>query len=322
MKSLYILLDGALITRVYQTNNNKLDGAFAADSESEKLELEIARLSSGEIVGEVSFLKANVSATTVKTLEKSLVLSVLLRDLTRKLQQDVNFSVRFYRAVAILLAVRLEKIVNQLANKKALLVSQRQEILLIFAQLYDWDIYWMISAGSVKTIPINTILIHPKRPIEALYLLLDGKLKLIVSENNANPLIRAFSPWKDSQIKECGFALISKGDIVGETAFLGASPPSFSVKAVEDSLVLSIPKWKLATKLLQDVDFAARFYRVLAISLADKQQALISCSNYSIVCNTGKSPSEKYQSVYELGADLLLQVSIATNRFDWMLKKN
>lgn len=96
VKLLYILLDGALTIDSYQTANKKLDSAFAADSEDEMLGLEIARLLSGEMVGEFSFLKTNVSATTVKTLEKSLILSVPLWELTRKLQHDVNFSAHLY----------------------------------------------------------------------------------------------------------------------------------------------------------------------------------------------------------------------------------
>ena len=190
------------------------------------LGVEIARLSTGEMVGEFPFFKTNVSATTVKALEKSLILSIPLWDLTRKLRQDAKFSAHLSRAISILLADRLEKTANQFANKESLSQPQK-EILLFFAELNDSDIDWMISAGSVKTIPINTILLQLGRPIEALYLLLDGKLTMSVSENNANPLTRAFSHWEGSQTKEREFALISKGDIVGETAFLGASPPSF-----------------------------------------------------------------------------------------------
>lgn len=51
VNSLHILLDGVLTIIIGQTNNQKIDGAFAAIAEDEILELEIARLPSGEIVG-------------------------------------------------------------------------------------------------------------------------------------------------------------------------------------------------------------------------------------------------------------------------------
>ena len=69
VKSLYILLDGALTISVNQTNNKKLDSA-ATLAENEMLGLEIARLSSGEMVGEFPFLKTNVLTIYCKKFEK------------------------------------------------------------------------------------------------------------------------------------------------------------------------------------------------------------------------------------------------------------
>lgn len=95
-----------------------------------------------------------------------------------------------------------------------------------------------------------------------------------------------------------------------------------SVKAAEDSVVLSIPRWRLAAKLLHDVAFAARFYRVLAVLLADKQRAIVSRLGYGrLSYSTGQSLGENLEYENELNSDFLAQVALAGARFDWMLKR-
>lgn len=323
VNALYILLDGALTVSISQADNNPLGRAFAALEGGEMTGREIARLSSGEMVGEIPFVESYLPSTTVRALRDSQVLSIPQQQLTAKLKQDISFAAHLYRASAIILADRLEKIVNQL-DRSTLVLSQPRlrEILFIFAELHDSDIDWLIVAGDAKRIPAGTVLIPSGRPVEALYILLDGKLTLSASEDNRNPLARAFSNLEEGETVEREFANLSRGDIVGETPFVEAPPPSMSVKAAEDSTVLSIPRWRLAAKLLHDVGFAARFYRVLAVLLADKQQAIISRLGYGrLSYSKGESLGENIEYENELNSDFLAQVALAGARFDWMLKR-
>lgn len=322
VNALYILLDGALSVSISQPDSNPLGRAFAALEGGEMSEREIARLSSGEIVGEIPFLRGYQPCTTVKALKRSVVLSIPQQQLVAKLEQDIYFAAHLYRASAILLANRLERIVSQLSHSTLVFAQpQLREILFVFAELRDSDIDWMIAAGCVNHITTDTVLIHAGRPIEALYLLLDGKMSLSVFEDEGNPLERAFSNLENSKVSCYEFA-ISRGDIVGETPFVEARPPSITVKAIEDSLVLSIPRWRLAAKLLNDVGFAARFYRVLAVLLADKQQALVSRLGYGrLFYGKGQPLSENFEYENELNSDFLAQVALAGARFNWMLKR-
>jgi bacteriocin-type transport-associated protein len=323
VNALYILLDGALTVCISQADNNPLGRAFAALEGGEMSGREIARLSSGEMVGEIPFIESYLPSTTVKALTDSQVLVIPQQQLATKLKQDISFAAHLYRASAILLADRLEKIVSQLGHSTLVLSQPRlREILFIFAELHDSDIDWLIVAGEVNRLPAGTVLIPSGRPVEALHILLDGKLTLSTSEDDRNPLARAFSNLEDSDTVEREFARLSRGDIVGETPFVEAPPPSMSVKAAEDSMVLSIPRWRLAAKLLHDVAFAARFYRVLAVLLADKQQAIVSRLGYGrLSYSTGQSLGEKIEYENELNSDFLGQVALAGARFDWMLKR-
>jgi bacteriocin-type transport-associated protein len=323
VEALYILLNGSLTVSVSQADNNPLGRAFAALEGGEMSGREIARLSSGEMLGEMPFLEASLSATTVKAIEKSLILSVPQQQLTQKLQEDISFAAHLYRAIAIQLADRQAKMVSEIGHSTIVLGQpQLREILFVFAELHDSDIDWMISAGSAMRVPAGTVLVRGGRPIEALYILLDGKLTLSVSENDGNPLMRAFSNLEGSEISGREFARLSKGDLVGETSFVEASPPGVAVAAIEDSLVLSIPRWRLAAKLLHDEGFAARFYRVLAILLADKQQGIISRLGYGrLSYSKGQSLDENCNYENEINSDFLAQVALAGTRFNWMLKK-
>ncbi|MBW4644996.1 MAG: cyclic nucleotide-binding domain-containing protein [Goleter apudmare HA4340-LM2] len=321
--ALYILLDGELIVSLAQSEDNPLGRAFAALEGGELTGREIARLSSGDMVGEIPFLEAYLPSTTVKAVTKSLVLAIPRQKLATKLQADVSFAAHLYRASAILLSDRLQQIINQLGNS-TLVMSQPQlrEILFIFAELRDSDIDWLIVAGSVSKITAGAVLIQGGRPVEALHILLEGKLTLAASEDDRNPLARAFSSLENVASSEKEFARLSRGDIVGETPFIEAPPPSFSVKAVEDSWVLSIPQWRLAAKLLHDLAFASRFYRVLAVLLADKQRGIVSRLGYGrLSYGKGQALDGSTQYENELSADFLAQVALAGARFDWMLKR-
>lgn len=97
--ALYILLDGTLVVTI-----SALEGR------------QIARLASGDVVGEMSFVESRPPSATVQTLEKSVVLAVERSHLSEKLQIDVGFAARFYRALAILLSSRLRGTVRQLSN--------------------------------------------------------------------------------------------------------------------------------------------------------------------------------------------------------------
>ncbi|BAY50285.1 cyclic nucleotide-binding protein (plasmid) [Scytonema sp. HK-05] len=323
VNALYVLLDGAMSVLIAQADQNPLGRAFSILEGGEMTGREITRLSSGEMLGEIPFLKSYLPSTTIKALKKSLVLSIPQQQLAQKLQQDVSFAAHLYRASAILLAKRVEQIFSQLGHSTVVLSQpQLREILFVFAELRDSDIDWLVAVGNVDRIAAGTVLIQGNRPIEALYIVLDGKVALRATDDDRSPLERAFSSLEGSDTPEREFARLSRGDIIGETPFVEAPPPSVTFKALEDSIVLSIPRSRLAAKLLNDVGFAARFYRVLAVLLADKQQAIVSRLGYGRVSySKDQSLDENSQYGNELSSDFLAQVVLAGARFDWMLKR-
>ena len=194
--SLHILLDGTLTVTVSQSDNNPLSHAFAAIEGGETSGREIARLSSGEVVGEIPFIGTRPIATTVRATEKSLVMSISQQQLAAKLQQDVGFASRFYRAIAIMLSDRLQSVINQLGRRNLVQGQPLRDVLFILGELHDSDIDWMMATGNAQKIPANTVLIHERGPVDALYILLSGTMSMSVSADSRNPLTRAFCSYR------------------------------------------------------------------------------------------------------------------------------
>jgi len=128
-----------------------------------------------------------------------------------------------------------------------------RKVLFILSELADGDIDWMIEAGTRVTVPGGTVLIEEGKPIEVLYVVLDGQLAVSLAALEGREIAR-----------------LQSGEILGELSYLDSRPPSASVTAVEPSTLLSIPRARLTEKLERDTAFAARFYRALGVFLASR----------------------------------------------------
>ncbi|MDF5733225.1 MAG: cyclic nucleotide-binding domain-containing protein [Rhizonema sp. PD38] len=318
--ALHILLDGILTVTVSQPGNNPLLRAFAAIEGDEISSREIARLSSGEVVGELPLVGASLTATTVKAVEKSLVISIPQQELATKLQQDVGFASRFYRAIAIMLSDRLQSSINQLSRSNLVQGQALRNVLFVLGELHDSDIDWMMACGKQQKIPDNTVLIRERGPVDALYILLDGIMSLSIVEDERNPLARAFAAIEGSEISGREIARLSKGEIIGETPFIDGRLPSVTVKAIEESTVLSISRQQLAAKLQQDVGFASRFYRAIATLLSHRLQGMLSQLGYGRrVYSKGLPLDDNVEYGDELNESVLDGVALAGRRFNWMV---
>lgn len=139
-----------------------------------------------------------------------------------------------------------------------------QKVLFILGELSDRDIDWLVEVGDRKEILEGTVLIHEGQPVDTLYIMLEGTLVVSIAALGGQEIAR-----------------LSSGEVVGEMSFVDARPPSATVKTLEQSLVLSIPRSTLVTKLQDDVGFAARFYRALAILLSSRLRGTVKQLGYS-----------------------------------------
>ncbi len=318
LDTLNIILDGTLVITASQTENNSLNRAFAALEGDQVKDREITRLSSGEVVGEIPFVKVRSIAGTVRATDKSTVISIPQQQLTAKLQQDVSFASRFYRVIAILLSDKI----SQIARSKLSPGQTLKDMLFVLGELNDSDIDWMMATGRRQKIAANTVLIREAHPVDALYILLNGTMSVSVSDDQRNLLTRAFAVMEGGEITGREIGRLSKGEIVGETSFIDARVPAATVRATEDSFVLSIPRQQLAAKLQQDIGFASRFYRVMVTLLSHRLQGMYSRLGYGRrVYSKGQPLDENVHYEEELDSSVLDRMTLAGTKFDWMLSR-
>jgi bacteriocin-type transport-associated protein len=321
-EALYILLEGTLAEFLPQVEDDLLSRAFAAIEGDEATLREISRLSSGAVVGDIPLLRRSPTATLIKALAPSLVISIPIQQLEVKVKEDREFAARFYRAIAILFADRLENIIHQLGWSKIAPTHTLRDVLYVFGELNDSDIDWMMIVGHQQKISSDTVLIHQGAPVDALHIVLSGKVAVFVAEDEQNPLTRAFAAiLKDRVPSEKEVARLARGEMVGETFFIDGRLPLATLTALEDTLVLSVPRQQLAAKLQQDLGFATRFYRVAAMLLVERSQELLSRLGYGRrVYHKGQPLDEINHYGDELDLKTLDKVALAGARFDWMIK--
>ena len=173
-----------------------------------------------------------------------------------------------------------------------------KKVLFLLSELNDDDIDWLLQAGTRQEIAAGTVLIKEGKPIDALYILLTGTFTVSIAELDHREVAR-----------------LSSGEVVGEMSFLDNRLPSATVQAVEDSLVLSIPRRELAKKLQLDIGFAYGFYRALATILSNRLRRIVS-----------QLGDVKAQALTEAGVDDAIvetseNINLASIRFDWILRR-
>ena len=173
-----------------------------------------------------------------------------------------------------------------------------KKALYILAEFSDRDFDWLLAAGRKVLISNRTVLIEEDKTSDALYLVLSGSFSV-----------------SSSAVEGQEIARLREGEVVGEMSFVDSRLPSATVRAVEDSWVWSVPRNKLAVKLLQDVEFAAHFYQAMAVFLSDRLRDTV-----NRLRSSGSQPSSA-ESNADLNPQLEKNIDLAKARLDWLLQR-
>jgi CRP-like cAMP-binding protein len=174
-----------------------------------------------------------------------------------------------------------------------------KKALYILAELSDRDFEWLIHVGRSKKVSAGSVLIQEGTPIDALYLVLEGDLAVIIGEVDGEEI-----------------AHIGYGEVVGEISFVDSRPPTATVKAAEDSLVWAIPRTQLTAKLSQDIAFSSHFYKALAVFLSDRLRRTVTRLGYE-----HDESKEAGEDPDDLNPQLKGSLELAKARLDWLLNQ-
>jgi CRP-like cAMP-binding protein len=170
-----------------------------------------------------------------------------------------------------------------------------RKALYVMGILDDEDVEWIASRGRRLDISRNEVLIQEGEPVDAVFILLDGRLNVSAG---GRPI-----------------ATLLSGEIVGEVSFVDALPPSATVTAAQHSRVVAIPRDLLRARLATDAWFAARFFRAIAVFLADRLRVTTARLAY------GNADPDDCRDRDEIGMEMMDSASLAAIRFDRFLKR-
>lgn len=181
-----------------------------------------------------------------------------------------------------------------------------RKVLYILGQLDDSDVEWLAENGTREKLPKGTVLIQNGVKSENLYIVVDGRLAVTLPN---------------------GFRLaeVGVGEILGEISLVISSPPTASVVVEEDCAVLAVPQKKLRKQLERDAAFSGRFYRALAVFLANRMRSTLSTLGYGTpsAAAPGKAIADE-DDAHDgdlLDDEVLDEVYNAGLRFERLLKK-
>jgi CRP/FNR family cyclic AMP-dependent transcriptional regulator len=174
-----------------------------------------------------------------------------------------------------------------------------RKALYILGQLDDSDVEWLADCGTRRSLVDGEIIVHEGRPLDALFITLAGQLRVTVGPGS----------------KEV--SRLNAGELVGEISVVDSGSPSATVAALGPALVLALPKTVLQTRLDADAYFASRFYRALAILLADRLRSTTKRLGYG---KSGDLESET-QLDNEIDVGVLDTLSDAGQRFGALLRR-
>ncbi|HIK33063.1 MAG TPA: cyclic nucleotide-binding domain-containing protein [Oscillatoriales cyanobacterium M59_W2019_021] len=166
---------------------------------------------------------------------------------------------------------------------------------LILSELNNDDLNWMISVGKKHELLPGDKLIYENQQINAFYMILSGTLSVTIEALNGKELAR-----------------LSSGEVVGEISLIDTQLPLATVKAIEESVVLEIPRLPLTAKLEKDMGFAARFYRGISRCLSDRMRGTVLRLGYDVELDALESREQAANSTGNIDLELVQA------KFNWL----
>jgi bacteriocin-type transport-associated protein len=294
-----LLKAGEETDRIFLCLTGRLATVFPASGSDPAVSLAI-----GELAGATALLNDQPVPTTIVAEASSDVLVISKAKLKLELDNDREFAARFYQLFATNLSEYLRELSKLMASRQVQEGEPLRKVLLVFATLDDSDVAWMIEHGKSEKSATGAVLIQQDQLVPAVYLLLDGMLGVYIAIAG----------------QEREVAKRVKGDILGEMSFVDGGVASATVKALDNTWVLTISQAQLAAKLQEDGAFAGRFYRAIAQVLSNRCQDLLIRGSIAASQVAPTADSRELEED-ELDLDILDGTAIAGTRFDWMIQR-
>jgi bacteriocin-type transport-associated protein len=175
-------------------------------------------------------------------------------------------------------------------------VEPLRKVLLVFGEWNELDVAWLAHQGKRFDVTQGAVFINEGDPLPDLFVVLDGEADVLLNVDGSR------TPVGSSR----------RGEILGEMSFLsGDEQATATVQAREPMTLLAMPKQRIREQLLQDLPFAERFYRSLAVLLSHR------CRDQLMA----RGMAAQASALEELDLTTLSNVSTAGRRFEWLCQE-
>ncbi len=171
-----------------------------------------------------------------------------------------------------------------------------RKVLYVFSVLSDQDVDWLTSHGHRRKLTPGEVLVHEGRPLDSLYVVLEGSFAVMLAARGSTPVARS-----------------KAGEVIGEISFVDSRLPIGSVVAETPATVLGISRSLISERVRKDESFGARFYRAIALTLAYRLRKTMLQSH--------RSSAADDHSADELDDNVLDNLHLAGGRFERMVKR-
>lgn len=152
-----------------------------------------------------------------------------------------------------------------------------QNNLVPFLNLDETVLKEMIPQGIVRTFPKGCIIIHAGDLSDSLYVILSGRVKVFLSDENG---------------KEFVLSTINAGDYFGEVA-LDGEPRSASIRTQEDCRFFIVPKTEVKALIERQPDFARDLIGRLIRKVRNLANSVHNLALMSVYCRLLKFIDER-----------------------------
>lgn len=174
-----------------------------------------------------------------------------------------------------------------------------RRVLYILSMLDDEDVDWMVSVGRKLPVATGGAIIEEGQLLDAIYVVVAGRFSVVVGQ-------------PPTELER-----LSAGEMLGEISMLDSRPPTATVVATEPSEVLRIDRTAVDARLATNTAFAARFYKALAVFLAQRLRKTVATFGYG----EARAGDEHQINEDEIDPALLDTISLAGARFNMILDR-
>ena len=264
---------------------------------------QLSSLTTGCLVGEMSWLEKRPAVATITSSGDCTVLRLSIEQLELLDRQQPTLAAQLHRVIAQKLAVQIQG-QNVWAHRLRINhgpVEALRKVLTLFANLQEQDVFKLAGLGRLHRVQPQTVLLNQGDEVSALYLVLSGEAEIVFTLGGKSEVV----------------GTSRRGELLGEMSLLlnDQKGASAGVRSSQGMDLLMLERSTLVTELERNPSLAARFYRGLACMLSRRSRdQLLSYQRGAI------SQLEEQDGIGSLDVDQLGAITRASRHFDWLCR--